>query len=72
MEHPVLFLSLLLEKLGLPVAHSAEEAHTFVQKLLLPHVTYTWVVAILLLVLAKLAVSGLELVPSGGRISSRW
>ncbi len=66
MEHPVLFLSILLEKLGLPIVHSADEAHTFLQKLLLPHVVYTWVVAAVLLILAKLAVSRLELVPSGG------
>ncbi|ROQ91171.1 F0F1 ATP synthase subunit A [Desulfosoma caldarium] len=67
MEHPVLFLSILLEKLGLPIVHSADEAHTFLQKLLLPHVVYTWVVAAVLLILAKLAVSRLELVPSGGQ-----
>jgi F-type H+-transporting ATPase subunit a len=67
MEHPILFLNLLFQKLGLPVVASKEEAHTLLQQFLLPYVTYTWVIMILLVVLAKLAVSKLELVPSGGQ-----
>ena len=67
MEHPILFLNLLFQKLGLPVVASAEEAHTFLQFLLLPHVTYAWVVMILMLLLAKLAVSRIEMVPTSGQ-----
>ena len=57
MEHPILFLNLLFEKLGLPVVASPEDAHTLAQYFLLPYITYTWVIMILLLVLAKLAAS---------------
>jgi F-type H+-transporting ATPase subunit a len=67
MEHPILFINLLLGKLGLPIVGSPEEAHTLTEYLLLPHVTYTWLIMILLLVLAKMAVSSLKLVPSGGQ-----
>ncbi len=67
MEHPILFLNLLFQKLGLPVVATAEEAHSLVQFFLLPYVTYTWVIMILLVVLAKLAVSKMELVPGGGQ-----
>ena len=67
MEHPILFLNLLFQKLGLPVVASAEEAHTFLQFLLLPHVTYAWVVMILMLLLAKLAVSRIEMVPTSSQ-----
>ena len=67
MEHPILFTNLLFEKLGLPVVSSAAEAHTFVQYLMLPHVTYTWVVMILLFVLGSLAAKRLEMVPTGGQ-----
>jgi F-type H+-transporting ATPase subunit a len=67
MEHPILFTNLLFEKLGLPVVHSAAEANTFVQYLMLPHVTYTWVVMILLFILGSLAAKRLEMVPKGGQ-----
>ena len=67
MEHPILFLNLLFEKLGLPVVASASQAHSFEQFLLLPHVTYTWVVMILLFVLGGLAAKRLEMVPKGGQ-----
>ena len=67
MEHPILFLNLLFTKLGLPVVANPEDAHTLAQYLLLPYVTYTWVIMILLLVLAKLAESRLEMVPAGGQ-----
>jgi len=67
MEHPILFLNLLFQKLGLPVVANPEEAHSFLQFLLLPHVTYAWVVMILMLLLAKMAVSRIEMVPTGGQ-----
>ncbi len=66
MEHPILFLNLLFEKMGLPVV-GAEEAHSLTEMILQPHVTYAWLVMIVLLVLAKLAVSTLEMVPKGGQ-----
>jgi F-type H+-transporting ATPase subunit a len=67
MEHPILFLNLLFEKLGLPVVSNFEDAHTLTQYLLLPYVTYTWVVMLVLVVLAKLAAKRLEMVPGGGQ-----
>lgn len=67
MEHPVLFLNLLFGKLGLPVVASAEEAHSFVQFLLLPHVTYTWVIMLLLFIVGSMAAKKLEMVPAGGQ-----
>lgn len=67
MEHPILFLSLLFEKLGLPVVASASEAKSFTQFLLLPHVTYTWVLMVLLLVLGAMASKRLEMIPKGGQ-----
>jgi F-type H+-transporting ATPase subunit a len=67
MEHPILFLNLFLEALGLPIVHDFTEAHTFLEKLLLPYVTYTWVVMIALIITAKLLVRKVELVPTGGQ-----
>ncbi len=67
MEHPILFLNLLFEKLGLPVVAEAEEAHTITQQILLPHVTYTWLVMILLLGLAAMGAKKLETIPKGGQ-----
>lgn len=66
MEHPILFLNILFEKLGLPIV-GAEQAHTFLEKMLQPHVTYTWVVMLILLVLARIAVKRIEMVPKGGQ-----
>jgi F-type H+-transporting ATPase subunit a len=66
MEHPILFINLLLGKLGIHVV-GVEEAHSLVDYLLQPHVTYTWLLMIVLLILARLAVSTVQLVPSGGQ-----
>ncbi|MGC8720457.1 MAG: F0F1 ATP synthase subunit A, partial [Thermodesulforhabdaceae bacterium] len=67
MEHPILFLPMLLQKLGLPVVLDPDEAHTFLQKLLLPHVIHGWLVMILLIGLAWLVSKKLELVPGKGQ-----
>lgn len=67
MEHPILFLPLLLQKLGLPVVLSPDEAHTFLQKLLLPHVIHGWLVMGLLILLAWLVSRKLEVVPGKGQ-----
>lgn len=67
MEHPILFLNLLFGKLGLPVVASASEAHSILQFLLLPHVTYTWVIMILLFALGAMASKRLEMIPRGGQ-----
>jgi F-type H+-transporting ATPase subunit a len=64
MEHPILFINLLLEKFGV---HVSEHPESFSEYLVQPHVTYTWVVMALLLVLGFLAVRSLKMVPSGGQ-----
>lgn len=66
MEHPILFINLLLEKLGLHVV-PVEQAHSITDFLLQPHVTYAWVVMLILLVLGKCAAKTLEMVPKGGQ-----
>lgn len=66
MEHPILFLNILFGKLGLPVV-GADEAHTFLEQLLQPHVTHTWVVMAVLLILAKLGASSISMVPTKGQ-----
>jgi F-type H+-transporting ATPase subunit a len=67
MEHPVLFLNLLFEKLGLPIVHNIEDADTFLEILFLPHVTYMWLVMLLLIIAGKLASKRLEMVPRGSQ-----
>jgi len=66
MEHPILFLNMLFGKMGLPLV-GADEAHTFLEQVLQPHVTYTWVVMLVLLGLGKLAAGSLQMVPKGGQ-----
>jgi F-type H+-transporting ATPase subunit a len=67
MEHPIFFVSLFLEKLGLPIVHDVGEAHTILEKVLLPHITYTWLIMIVLVVVVKLLVRRIELVPRGAQ-----
>ncbi len=66
MEHPILFLNLLFEKLGFHLV-GPEEAQSLVDFILQPHVTYTWVVMLVILVLAKMAVSRIQMVPEKGQ-----
>ena len=56
MEHPLLLLTLLLEQVGL-----GHFAHAY------PHVVYSWLVMIILIVLAKLATKSIKMIPSGGQ-----
>lgn len=66
MEHPILFINVLLEKLGFHIP-AAGQAHTFADYLVMPHVTYTWFVMALLLILASMAVKSLKMAPGGGQ-----
>ncbi len=66
MEHPILFLNLLFEKLGFHLV-GPEEARSLVDFILQPHVTYSWVVMLVMLVLAKMAVSRIQMVPEKGQ-----
>ena len=64
MEHPILFINLLLEKLGI---HVPAQPHSLADFLLQPHVTYTWVIMLLLVCLSALAARSLKMVPEGGQ-----
>lgn len=66
MEHPILFLSLLLEMLGLPVPHTLV-GETLLAKLVSPHMTYTWLVMAFLVFLPKLTLGKLEMIPGRGQ-----
>lgn len=69
MEHPILFISLLLEKLGLPVPHTLV-GHTLLEKLVSPHMTYTWLVMLFLVLVPKLTLGNLTMVP--GKAQNLW
>ncbi|MGQ9498935.1 MAG: F0F1 ATP synthase subunit A [Dissulfurimicrobium sp.] len=61
MEHPLLFLSLLLDALGLP-AHGGSNT---LAKILAPHMQYSFLAMIICIVLAKVATNKMEMIPSG-------
>ena len=56
MEHPLLLLQLFFDSVGL-----GEFAHHY------PNVIYSWLVMLLLLVMAKLGASSIKMIPSGGQ-----
>jgi F-type H+-transporting ATPase subunit a len=56
MEHPLLFLPMLFEALGL--GHWAHENL---------HVIHSWLVMLILIILAKIGASSIKMVPSGGQ-----
>lgn len=64
MEHPILFISLILKFLGLPVPH-ALVGDTLLAKLVSPHMTYTWFIMAFLVLMPKLTLGKLELIPNG-------
>ncbi len=66
MEHPILFISLILEKLGLPVPHTPV-GHTLLEKLCEPYMTYTWLVMAFLIIVPKLTMGKLEIIPGSGQ-----
>ncbi len=66
MEHPILFISIILEKLGLPVPHGPV-GHTFIEQLCEPYMTYTWFVMAFLLFVTKLTLGNLEMIPGKGQ-----
>jgi F-type H+-transporting ATPase subunit a len=66
MEHPILFISIILEKLGLPIPHGPV-GHGLVEQLTAPYMTYTWFTMIFLVVVGKLTLGNLEMVPGKGQ-----
>ncbi|MBE9520270.1 MAG: F0F1 ATP synthase subunit A, partial [Proteobacteria bacterium] len=66
MEHPILFISLILEKIGLPVPHGPV-GDTILSKLVSPHMTYTWLVMAFLIIVPKLTLGKMEMIPGKGQ-----
>lgn len=66
MQEPILFISLILEKLGLPVPHTVI-GHTLLEKVCTPYMTYTWLVMAFLIIVPKLTMGRLELMPGKGQ-----
>ncbi|MFH0786685.1 MAG: F0F1 ATP synthase subunit A, partial [Pseudomonadota bacterium] len=56
MEHPIFFITKLFEAVGL-----GHFAHSY------PHVTYTWLIMLLLIVFSLLAVRSIKMIPEGGQ-----
>ena len=61
MEHPILFFSVILEALGLP-AHGGD---SFLAQVLAPHMQYDYLAIVVVLILAVLGTSKLQMMPSG-------
>ncbi len=66
MEEPILFISLILSKMGLPVPETVV-GHTLLEKLCTPYMTYTWLVMAFLIIVPKLTMRKLEIVPGSGQ-----
>jgi F-type H+-transporting ATPase subunit a len=56
MEHPIFFITKLFEAIGL-----GHFAHAY------PHVTYTWLIMLLLILFSLLAIKSIKMVPAGGQ-----
>ena len=61
MEHPLLFLSLILDAIGLP-AHGGSSG---LSKVLAPHMQYSYLAMTICLILAWLGTRKLEMIPKG-------
>ncbi len=66
MEHPILFISLVLQALHLPVPHTVT-GHTFIEQLCTPYMTYTWFVMAFLILVPRMTMGKMELVPGSGQ-----
>ena len=66
MEHPILFISVILKAIGLPVPHGFV-GDTLLEKLVSPHLTYTWLVMLFLVIVPKLTMGKLEMIPGNGQ-----
>ena len=66
MEHPILFISLVLQALGLPVPHTVV-GHSFIEQLCTPYMTYTWFVMAFLVMVSCMILGKMELVPGSGQ-----
>lgn len=56
MEHPIMFLAVLADVIGGPVSHFAHQY---------PHILYSWMIMLILIVLARLATANIKMAPTG-------
>ncbi|MHB8809756.1 MAG: F0F1 ATP synthase subunit A [Desulfobulbaceae bacterium] len=66
MEHPILFINVILEWLHLPVPHTVT-GEGFQQQVLTPYMTYTWLVMAFWIIVPKLTMGRLEIIPGKGQ-----
>ena len=66
MEHPILFINVILEALHLPVPHTIT-GHGFLEKVCTPYMTYTWFVMAFWVIVPKLTMGKLEISPGKGQ-----
>ncbi|WP_457573443.1 F0F1 ATP synthase subunit A [Desulfolithobacter sp.] len=66
MEHPILFINVILQYLGLPVPHTVT-GHTLLEKLCTPYMTYTWLVMAFWIIVPRLTMGKLEIIPGKGQ-----
>jgi len=68
MEHPILFLCLILEKLGLPSGfyyYEHADKYGILAKFLAPHMVYGYFICLLIIILAILGTRKREFIPRG-------
>ncbi len=66
MEHPILFINVILEALGLPVPHTVT-GHGILEQVCTPYMTYTWLVMAFWIIVPKLTMGRLEIIPGKGQ-----
>lgn len=66
MEHPILFINVILEALGLPVPHTIT-GEGLLQKLCTPYMTYTWLVMAFWIIVPRLTMGRLDIIPGKGQ-----
>lgn len=66
MEKPILFISVILDQLGLPVPYGPI-GDGLLEKLSQPYMTYTWLVMAFLIIMPKLTMNKMELIPDSGQ-----
>ncbi len=71
MEHPILFLTVIFQQLGLPVPHGLPEGMlntTFgIENFTTPHMSYTLFAMLILIVVPKITLGKLEMIPGAGQ-----
>ena len=71
MEHPILFLTVIFEKLGLSVPHGLPTGsfNTYfgIESFTTPHMSYTLLVMFFLITVSKMTVGKMEMIPGAGQ-----